>query len=64
VWATHPKRPHQEIYESLKKQKILVRFMRFPEVAWAPEKIVTGLRISIGTDPEIDVLLSTLGRIM
>jgi histidinol-phosphate aminotransferase len=64
VWATHPKRPHQEIYEALKKQKILVRFMRYPDVAWAPEKTVTGLRISIGTDAEIDMLLSVLGRIM
>lgn len=64
VWATHPNRPHQEIYEALKQQKILVRFMRFLDVAWAPKKTVTGLRISIGTDAEIDVLLSALGRIM
>lgn len=64
VWTTHPQRPHQEIYEALKQRKILVRYMRFPEVPTAPGGIVTGLRISIGTDPEIDTLLAALAEIV
>lgn len=60
VWATHSKIPHQQIYEALKQRKILVRFMRFPGVAWATDGLVSGLRISIGTDAEIDALLAAL----
>ncbi len=60
VWATHPQRPHSEIYEALKRRKILVRFMRFPGVSSAPDGSVTGLRISVGTDAEIDTLLAAL----
>ncbi len=63
VWATHPVKPHREIYEALKQRKILVRHMRFADVPTAPGGIVTGLRISIGTDPEIDTLLAALGEI-
>jgi histidinol-phosphate aminotransferase len=64
VWATHSGRPHKQIYEALKQRKVLVRFMRFPDVAWAPEGLVTGLRISIGTDDEIDQLLSALNELI
>jgi histidinol-phosphate aminotransferase len=64
VWATHARRPHMEIYETLKQRKILVRFMRFADVDWAPDGLVTGLRISIGTDSEIDSLLSALREII
>jgi histidinol-phosphate aminotransferase len=64
VWVTRPTRPHKEIYEALKLRKILVRFMRFLDVPTAPEGIVTGLRISIGTDAEIDVLLDALREIV
>jgi histidinol-phosphate/aromatic aminotransferase/cobyric acid decarboxylase-like protein len=38
--------------------------MRFPDVPWATDGIVTGLRISIGTDAEIDVLLAALKEIL
>jgi histidinol-phosphate/aromatic aminotransferase/cobyric acid decarboxylase-like protein len=38
--------------------------MRFPDVAWVPDGLVTGLRISIGTDAEIDTLLSALREII
>jgi histidinol-phosphate aminotransferase len=41
------------IYEALKARKILVRLMRYP--GHAP-----GLRISVGRDEEIDLLLATL----
>jgi histidinol-phosphate aminotransferase len=64
VWATHATKPHKEIYESLKRRKILVRYMRFPDMPAAPDGIVTGLRISIGTDAEIDILLAALHEIV
>ena len=44
VWATHSNRPHKEVYEGLKKRKILVRYMRFPDVPSAFNGVVTGLR--------------------
>jgi histidinol-phosphate aminotransferase len=64
VWATHSERSHRELYEALKQKKILVRFMRFPDVPSAPQGIVTGLRVSIGTDAEIDTLLAALREIV
>lgn len=64
VWCTHPARPHQEIYEALKQRRILVRFMRFPGVPQAPGGTLTGLRISVGTDTEIDGLLAALAGIL
>ncbi|HLJ12442.1 MAG TPA: histidinol-phosphate transaminase [Planctomycetaceae bacterium] len=64
VWATHEIRPHKDIYEALKERKILVRYMRFPDVAWAAERLLTGLRISVGTDRQIDEFLSALREII
>jgi histidinol-phosphate aminotransferase len=64
VWATHESRPHQEIYASLKQRKILVRYMRFPDVSWANDSMASGLRVSIGTDAETDVLLAALREIL
>jgi histidinol-phosphate aminotransferase len=64
VWATSAKKPHKEIYEALKQRQILVRYMRFPDVPAAPDGVVTGLRISIGTDAEIDTLLAALREIV
>jgi histidinol-phosphate aminotransferase len=52
VWATGGP-PARETFERLKDHKILVRLMTYPGY---PE----GLRISIGTDAEIDRLLETL----
>jgi histidinol-phosphate aminotransferase len=52
VWCTdHPR--STEIYEALKERRILVRLMRYP--GHRP-----GLRISVGTDSEIDRLLEEL----
>jgi len=64
VWTTHSRRSHREIYEALKARKILVRFMKFPGLPDAPEGALTGLRISVGTDAEIDALLSNLREIV
>ncbi|MDR3637100.1 MAG: histidinol-phosphate transaminase [Isosphaeraceae bacterium] len=52
VWCTGGP-PAAEIYERLKEQKILVRLMRYPGY---PD----GLRITVGTDDEIDQLLVAL----
>lgn len=60
VWATHPSGRHRELYESLKARKILVRSMNFPGVEWSPSRRADGLRITVGTDEEIDTLLTAL----
>ena len=53
VWATHPSQPLRPIYEQLKAQRILVRYMDYS--GWGD-----GLRISVGTDEQIDALLTLL----
>ncbi len=63
VWATHATRPHREIYEQLKQRKILVRYMVFPNYEHAPSGEVSGLRITVGTDAEIDQLVMALKAI-
>lgn len=60
VWCTHPHRLHRELYELLKSRKILVRYMVFPDVPWAENNRLDGLRITVGTDAEIDALLNAL----
>jgi histidinol-phosphate aminotransferase len=52
VWATGG-RPASETFQQLKERRILVRLMSYP--GYPP-----GLRISIGTDDEIDCLLEVL----
>lgn len=52
VWCTGGP-PAAEIYEALKERRILVRLMRYPGIA-------DGLRITVGTDREIDQLLDAL----
>jgi histidinol-phosphate aminotransferase len=64
VWATHPGGGHKAQYEALKAKKILVRYMRFPDVSWAEGNTVDGLRITVGTDAEIDTLLNALREIV
>ena len=55
VWCQHPNGKHQQLYEFLKKNQILVRYMKFPE--WGD-----GLRISVGTDEQIDACLMLIKR--
>ena len=64
VWTTHPTIPHRQLYERLKERKILVRFMVFSNYLHSATGEVSGLRITIGTDPEIDQLLSALQEIV
>ncbi|NND97661.1 MAG: histidinol-phosphate transaminase [Pirellulaceae bacterium] len=55
VWCQHPNADHQSIYEFLKTNQILVRYMQFPE--WGD-----GLRISVGTDEQIDACMMMIQR--
>ncbi|MCA9063428.1 MAG: histidinol-phosphate transaminase [Planctomycetaceae bacterium] len=63
LWSTHQSAKHREIYEQLKQRRILVRFMQFPN-AGANGETIDGLRITIGTDPEVDTLLHALTEIV
>lgn len=53
VWCRHEGRPHRPIYEDLKRRMILVRYLNY-------EGYGDGLRITVGTDEEIDRLLAEL----
>jgi histidinol-phosphate aminotransferase len=73
VWATRPQArqgpgpSHREIYQRLKDRKILVRYMRFPDAAESTvgaTSEVDGLRITVGTDDEINGLLSNLKDVL
>ncbi len=68
VWSTHPQRSHRELYEALKSRKILVRYMTFPNAVEASERFpdgtLDGLRITVGTDSQIDSLLTALNDIV
>ena len=55
VWCQHPNGEHKSMYEFLKKNQILVRYMEYRD--WAD-----GLRISVGTDEQIDACLMMLER--
>ena len=66
VWSTHPSGEHKRIYEQLKERRILVRYMVFPgpDGSRAGPDCVEGLRITIGTDSEIDTFLAALRAIL
>jgi histidinol-phosphate aminotransferase len=53
VWATHPAASAKSLYESLKAQRVLVRYMDY--AGWGD-----GLRITVGTDEQIDAFLAVL----
>ncbi|MEM6688632.1 MAG: histidinol-phosphate transaminase [Planctomycetota bacterium] len=55
LWCTHEDGRHQDRYEYLKANNFLIRYMNFPE--WGD-----GIRISVGTDDQIDTCLSLLER--
>ncbi len=55
IFATHPELSAKALFEALKKEKIYVRYFDRP-------RIDNYLRISIGTDEEMDVLLDFLRR--
>ena len=53
VWCTHPTQPVKPIFEALKQDGIFVRYMHYE--GWGD-----GLRISVGTDEEIDRCLERI----
>jgi histidinol-phosphate aminotransferase len=57
VWTTRSDKPVKPIFEELKSRRILVRYMNYAD--WGD-----GLRISVGTDAEIDQLLVELKRLV
>lgn len=64
VWCTHPEKCHRDIYELLKQRRILVRYMQFPQAGPDRSQDLDGLRITVGTDDEIDALLDALRAIL
>jgi len=63
LWTTHSTGKHRELYEQLKDRKILVRYMKFPN-ALPNGGTLDGLRITIGTDSEIDRVLEVMGDVV
>lgn len=55
--ATHPQKSAREIFEELKARKIFVRYFNLPRVD-------NHLRITIGTDAEMDALMQALREIL
>ena len=56
VWCRRSDRPVKPVYEALKQRGILVRYMSYDGT--------DGLRISVGTDEEVDRLLDELRAIL
>jgi histidinol-phosphate aminotransferase len=56
LWCRRADRPVKPIYEELKRRKILVRYMNYDGY--------DGLRISVGSDVEVDRLLAELKAIL
>ena len=57
IFASHKSKPAKEIFEALKERKIFVRY-------WNKPLINNHLRISIGTDEEMDRLFEALKEIL
>jgi histidinol-phosphate aminotransferase len=57
TWNVHSRLPAQPLYEQLKQRRVLVRYMNYP--GWGD-----GLRVSVGTDAEIDQCLEILKAIV
>ncbi|MCG8586026.1 MAG: histidinol-phosphate transaminase [Pirellulales bacterium] len=53
AWATHPEHAAKELFASLKSARILVRYMDY--AGWGD-----GLRVTVGTDEQIDAFLTVL----
>lgn len=65
LWCRRTDRPVKPIYEELKRRKILVRYMSYAAgPVGAPDGSYDGLRITVGTDAEIDRLLAELRAIL
>lgn len=58
VWTQHPDGEHERIFAGLKERQILVRLMRYPDAE------LEGLRLSVGSDDEVDRLLAALADLV
>lgn len=59
VWCTHDDGEHERRYLELKQRKILLRYMKFS----LKDGTLDGLRITVGTDAEIQQVVDALGEI-
>lgn len=57
IWCTHPERSLKTLYEEMKAKRILIRYMHYPE--WGE-----GIRITVGTEDQIDACLSVLESLL
>lgn len=57
IFATHKDRKASELFEALKERKIYVRYFNKP-------RIDNYLRITVGTDEQMDALFAALGEIL
>ncbi len=57
IWCTHPQKSARQLYENLRQHQILVRYMNYP--AWGD-----GIRISVGTDEQVDALFHVLESLL
>ena len=70
VWCTLPERKvqqadiHHSVFEKLKERRILVRYMSFSQNAADLSRTNDGLRVTVGTDGEIDQLVQALTEIL
>ena len=64
VWATWPAGGHRELYEGLKRERILIRYMNFSAAHAFGSQGIDGLRVSVGTDAEIDRFLEVLSHLV
>lgn len=63
LWMVHQELKNRSIYEALKQRQILIRYMEFPLVSYG-DSAFDGLRVTIGTDAEIDTLLDALRQLL
>ena len=63
VWTTRAAGGHRELYEELKRRRILVRYMQFPGAKADAGEVFDGLRITVGTDTEIDQFLDVVREV-
>jgi histidinol-phosphate aminotransferase len=58
LFAHHPQRPAREIFQALRERDILVRYFA------SPERVSDYLRITVGTEEEMDALAAALRDIL
>ena len=57
IWCRHRERSSQDLYRLLKQNQLLVRYMNFDQ--WGD-----GIRITVGTDDQLDALITILNSIL